>query len=199
MQGHGPRKAGDRVATTLAELEAYLVQEGLKYSIHEDYIRTSFATDVYRDPDGDGSVFIIVRVDEEGEYFKLLAPNLYNYPPDGPDRAEVFRVLLSVCWRSKLIKYEYDERDGEIRAIVEFPVEDSTLTLRQFMRCLNGLVQIIDEYHAAIRSAMEGGPGSLDEAEEVSENARRAERLYKTAGVDRARLPASASDVRLEE
>ena len=187
------------MATTLAELEAYLVQEGLKYSIHEDYIRTSFATDVYRDPDGDGSVFIIVRVDEEGEYFKLLAPNLYNYPPDGPDRAEVFRVLLSVCWRSKLIKYEYDARDGEIRAIVEFPVEDSTLTLRQFMRCLNGLVQIIDEYHAAIRSAMEGGPGSLDEAEEVSENARRAERLYKTAGVDRARLPASASDVRLEE
>lgn len=187
------------MATSLATLETYLKEEGLKYSVHEDYIRTSFATDVYRDPDGDGSVFIIARVDEDGEYFKLLAPNLYNYAPDGPNRAEVFRVLLSVCWRSKLIKYEYDERDGEIRAIIEFPLEDSVITPKQFMRCLNGIVQIIDEYHAAIWSAMNGGPGSLDEAEEVSDNARRAERLYRAAGVERARLPASASDVRLEE
>lgn len=190
-------KGGTRLATDLATLEAYLTEEGLKYSVHGDYIRTSFATDVYKDQDGDSSVFIIARLDEDGEYFKLLAPNLYNYPPEGPDRSEVFRVLLGVCWRSKLIKFEYDERDGEIRAIIEFPLEDAILTKRQFLRCLNGLVQIVDEYHSAIASAMAGGPGSLDEAEESSENYRRAERLYRAAGVERRR--AGASDLRLEE
>ncbi len=185
------------MAIDLAALEAFFTEEGLKYSVHGDYIRTSFATDSYRDQDGDASVFIIARLDEGGEYFKLLAPNLYNYPPDGPDRAAVFKALLSVCWRSKLIKYEYDERDGEIRAIIEFPLEDGNLTKRQFLRCLNGLVQIVDEYHSAIASAMAGGPGSLDEAEESSENARRAEQLYRLAGVDKNRLEGQA--LRLEE
>lgn len=173
------------------------MEEGLKYSVHGDYIRTSFATDVYRDQDGDGSVFIIARLDEDGEYFKLLAPNLYTYAPDGMDRADVFRVLLGVCWRSKLIKYEYDERDGEIRAIIEFPLEDGVLTKRQFLRCLNGLVQIVDEYHSAIASAMAGGPGSLDEAEETSENLRRAERLFRLVGLEKRK--ASPGDVLLEE
>ena len=71
------------MATTLAALEAYMIAEGLKYSVHDDYIRTSFATDLYRDQDGDSSVFIITRLDEEGEYFKLIAPNLYNYQQGG--------------------------------------------------------------------------------------------------------------------
>ena len=72
------------MATTLGTIEGFMVADGLKYSLHDDYIRTSFATDLYRDPDGDPSVFIITRVEEDGEYFKLMAPNLYHYPPDGP-------------------------------------------------------------------------------------------------------------------
>jgi hypothetical protein len=172
-----------------------MLQEGLKYSIHDDYIRTSFATDLYRDQDGDASVFIIARLDEDGEYFKLMAPNLYHYQPDGPYTAEVFRILLGVCWRSKLIKYEYDERDGEIRAIVEFPLEDAALTPKQFLRCLNGLVQIIDEYHMAIAKAIEGGIASLDDAEEEADNVRRAERILKSAGIDKAKLAADMTGV----
>lgn len=175
------------MATSLSTLESYMLAEGLKYSVHEDYIRTSFATDLYRDQDGDPSVFIIARVEENGEYFKLMAPNLYHYPPDGPNAAEVFRILLGVCWRSKLIKYEFDDRDGEIRAIVEFPLEDAQMSARQFLRCLNGLVQIIDEYHGAIAAAIAGAEASLDSAEDSADNVRKAERLLKAAGVTGAR------------
>lgn len=188
------------MATTLSTIEGYMVAEGLKYSMHDDYIRTSFATDLYRDQDGDSSVFIIARIEEDGEYFKLMAPNLYHYPPDGTNTAEVFRILLGVCWRSKLIKYEYDERDGEIRAIVEFPLEDSQLTSRQFLRCLNGLVQIIDEYHAAIAAAIAGASASLDEAEDAADNIRKAARILSAAGVNRPDLPAGAGGIiRFEE
>lgn len=188
------------MATTLSTIESYMIAEGLKYSLHDDYIRTSFATDLYRDQDGDSSVFIIARVEEDGEYFKLMAPNLYHYPPDGPNTAEVFRILLGVCWRSKLIKYEYDERDGEIRAIVEFPLEDSQLSAKQFLRCLNGLVQIIDEYHAAIDTAIAGASASLDEAEDAADNIRKADRILRAAGVDKLK-PYQGSDgkVRFEE
>jgi hypothetical protein len=199
--GSSTGSQGDsRVAITLSTLESYMVDEGLKYSQHDDYIRTSFATDLYRDQDGDPSVFIIARVEEDGEYFKLMAPNLYHYPPDGENCSEVFRILLGVCWRSKLIKYEYDERDGEIRAIVEFPLEDGTLTGKQFLRCLNGLVQIIDEYHAAIATAIAGGQASLDEAEDTADNIRKAEKVLRAAGVDRNRMAADPDGIlRFEE
>ena len=188
------------MAIELSTIESFMTAEGLKYSVHDDYVRTSFATDIYRDQDGDASVFIIARLDEDGEYFKLMAPNLYHYPPDGPYTAEVFRTLLGVCWRSKLIKYEYDERDGEVRAIIEFPLEDAPLTSKQYLRCLNGLVQIIDEYHGAIAEAMAGGVASLDDAEDEAENVRRAERIMRAAGIDKAALMADNSGLlRFEE
>lgn len=188
------------MATTLSIIESYMVAESLKYSMHDDYLRTSFATDLYKDQDGDSSVFIIARVEEDGEYFKLMAPNLYNYPPDGSNASEVFRTLLGVCWRSKLIKYEYDERDGEIRAIVEFPLEDASLSKTQFLRCLNGLVQIIDEYHEAIATAIGGLEASLDDAEDAADNVRKADRILRAAGIDNTRASAdSGGIIRFEE
>ena len=109
-------------------------------------------------------------------------------------------MLLGICWRTKLIKFEYDEQDGEIRALVEFPLEDAALTQKQFLRCLNGLVQIVDEYHPAIQSAIEGGSGSLDEAEQFSDIMRRTERLYKAAGILRDhQAEVSSADLWLEE
>jgi hypothetical protein len=200
--GNNPaeRQGEYRVATTLSTIESYMIAEGLKYSLNDDYIRTSFATDLYKDQDGDSSVFIIARIEEDGEYFKLMAPNLYHYPPDGPNTSEVFRILLGVCWRSKLIKYEYDERDGEIRAIVEFPLEDAALSSRQFLRCLNGLVQIIDEYHEAIATAINGSAASLDEAEEAADNIRKADRILRAAGINKAtRSVGPGGIVRFEE
>ena len=184
---------------TRAELRAMLDAEGIRYTEDEDYLRASFATVRYRDRSGARAIFVALRLEEDGEYFKLMAPNLYRYPPDGPNAGWVYRTLLGICWRSKLIKYEYDERDGEIRAIVEFPIEDAELGPRQFMRCLNGLVQIIDEYHPAVAAAMAGGPASLDDAEETADNVRRAERILRAAGVDRAKLSLAGSPVRLEE
>lgn len=44
-----------------------------------------------------------------------------------------------------MLQWEYDPSDGEIRAIIEFPLEDAEMTERQFNRCLHGLVQLVDE------------------------------------------------------
>lgn len=180
-------------------LEQFMNEEGLKFTVHDDYIHTTFATDVYRNQEGNAALYIIIRLEEDGEYFKLIAPNMYNLPPDSARGQTVFRVLLGVCWRTKLIKFEYDELDGEIRGIIEFPIEDGTLTKKQFLRCLNGLVQIMDEYHVAIQSALHGGSGSLDEAEQFSDILRRTERLYKLAGVMKPQRPVKPGDLILEE
>ena len=49
-------RGDERVATKLSTIESYLIAERLKYSVHDDYIRTSFATDLYRDQDGDAVI-----------------------------------------------------------------------------------------------------------------------------------------------
>lgn len=64
---------------------------------------------------------------------------------------------MEVQWQTKLIQFEYDRNDGEIRPIVEFPIEDSTLTARQLMRCILGLVEIIDNYYPVLRWALDEG------------------------------------------
>jgi hypothetical protein len=186
------------VATNLAEIEGFLREENLRFTTVDQYIRTSFATDEYVDSEGERSVFVVIKPDEDGEYFKLMAPNLYRYPR-GPHAEAVFRSLLMVSWRTKLIQFEYDDNDGEIRAIVEFPLEDSSLTRTQLMRCLNGVVQIIDEYHPVIHRAIASGIVDFAGIELRDEIERRSSELFDYTGIKPARLRAAAGKLDLEE
>ena len=61
-------------------------------------------------------------------------------------------------------------------------------------------MQIIDEYHAAIATAIAGGQASLDEAEDTADNIRKAEKVLRAAGVDRNRMAADPDGIlRFEE
>jgi len=183
------------MATNLSEIERFLKEEGLRYTRMEEYIRTSFGTDDYEDSDGDKSVFLILKPEESGEYFKLIAPNLYKLRGSS-GREAVFQTLLMISWRTKLVQFEYDDSDGEIRGIVEFPLEDAELTRRQLMRCVHGIVQIVDEYHGAIGRAMRTGKVSLDGPAQEAAIDRLASEYYSYLGVKRRD---SGEKLRLEE
>ena len=45
-----------------------------------------------------------------------------------------------------MLQWEYDPSDGEIRAIIEFPLEDAQLSERQFDRCFDGLVEMVSDW-----------------------------------------------------
>jgi hypothetical protein len=78
--------------------------------------------------------------------------------------------MLAISWETKMLQWEYDPSDGEIRAIIEFPLEDSMLTERQFNRCLSGLIQIVDTIALPrLQEVMETGedPGNLDLGERL--------------------------------
>lgn len=167
---------------TLSDIEAILDGEGLKYTRSEDYLRISFGTESYRDAEGEPSLFLIIRLEEGGEYFKLMAPNLYSFHPASSGEA-FFKALLMVSWRTKLVQFEYDEADGELRAIIEFPLEDATLSKRQLLRCLNGMVQIIDDYHGVIMGALRNGTVDFGPDGRPDELGRQAEEIYALLGV----------------
>jgi hypothetical protein len=146
------------VATTYTEIKGYLDTIGVKYKVSDDgdFIRTGFKTKNYRDKDGDDGLAMVIRLREDGEYFEVFAPGAYQYK-DGPHKLAVMQALMMTQWKTKLIQFEYDQNDGEIRPIIEFPLEDAPLGQRQFTRALSGLVQLVDDYHPVIQKAMETG------------------------------------------
>ncbi|WP_448380676.1 hypothetical protein [Gloeomargarita sp.] len=129
------------MATTLTEIAGYLDQVGWVYEVKtaEQRILTR-VKGTYLD-----SLFLVMQLEEEGEFFKLYAPQVLSGLKEHPHRAAALQTLLTISWETKMVQWEYDPSDGEVRAIIEFPLEDAPLTARQFWRCVHGLVRIVDE------------------------------------------------------
>jgi len=166
----------------LEQLEAHLVADGLKYRLDDEgYLLTGFATRNYVGPGGREGVAIAIRVDEDGEHVEFTAPQLYT--SRGCDHtAALFEALLAITMRTKLIRFEYDPSDGEVRCTVECAVEDGGLTKRQFFRMLHCLSESIDRWHPVIRAAMDSGVVNLEPVAGGAEHLARLAAIEASAG-----------------
>lgn len=154
------------MAATLEQIAGYLDKKEWKYRIDEAGCR--ILTGVYGENLED--FLIVIQLDEEGEFFEMFAPRVLSGVKDHPYKAAILQTMLAISWETKMLQWEYDPSDGEIRAIIEFPLEDSTLTERQFNRCLHSLVELVDELALPrLNAVMETGedPGDLEEGERL--------------------------------
>lgn len=163
------------MAMQMERLESFLLAEKLKFRSHEaGHIVVGFATRNYTAPSGDtptarGSddrfkgIAIAVRLSENGQYLECLAPGLYDLGTCR-HRDVVLRALMAIMQRTKMVRFDWDPADGEVRCSVECPLEDGSLTRRQFIRMLRALPEIIDDWDPVIRAAMETGELRLDKA-----------------------------------
>ena len=163
------------MAMQMERLESFLLAEKLKFRSHEaGHIVVGFATRNYTAPSGndptargadDGfkGIAIAVRLSENGQYLECLAPGLYDLGTCR-HRDAVLRALMAIMKRTKMVRFDWDPADGEIRCSVECPLEDGSLTRRQFIRMLRALPEIIDDWDPVIRGAMETGELRLDKA-----------------------------------
>lgn len=174
------------MAINLEQLEAYLVADGLKYRLaDEGYLLTGFATRHYVGPGGRSGVAIAIRLDEDGEHVEFTAPQLYNSRACSHPGA-LFETLLAITMRTKLIRFEHDPKDGEIRCSIECAVEDGSLTKRQFFRMLHCLSESIDRWDPVIRAAMETGLVNLEPVAGGAEHLARLAAVEASAGgIDR--------------
>jgi hypothetical protein len=76
----------------------------------------------------------------------------------------LLRACMVVQWHTRLVQFEYDETDGEIRPVVEFPLEDAKLTTKQLERCIRSLVFLVDEFYPTLKKALDEGVIELPEA-----------------------------------
>lgn len=149
------------MATTIDEVLVFLTDGGLKVARtdEENALVLSFETAHYRSPTGDDALLIVILVEEEGRYLKVLAPHAFAVPEV---HLEPFlRACAMVQYRTKLVQFEWDDDAGLI-PIVEFPLEDAALTAAQLRRCVIGLVAILDEYHDALAQVAATGRVDVD-------------------------------------
>jgi hypothetical protein len=170
------------MATTLEEIKSFLDEKNIKYR-HTDgknYILIGFKTDNYKDLDGDQLINIVIVLEEDGEYIKLLVPRVYKCDKNlnSFHKLALFQTLLDVSCRTKLLQFEYDVDDGDITAVIEFPLEDASLTKKQLYRCISGITNLVEEYNEIILDAINHGitPEGRDEQRKAFEDFQRRRR-----------------------
>lgn len=145
------------MSITIQEIADYLDQNEVHYGKDESgTLVMTFVTDNYCDcDDGDKSLLIVISLEESGEYFKCFAPAAFKVT--GPNTRAFLEACASIQWHMKLVQFEYDPSDGEVRPIIEFPVEDGTITAKQLLRCIHGLAQIVDDAYPILDKALKMG------------------------------------------
>ncbi|MDP9177346.1 MAG: YbjN domain-containing protein [Gemmatimonadota bacterium] len=144
------------MATSLAEVSKLLQSAGIEFRPHEgDSLLIPAETRTYKDADGDQILFLVLQVLEGGEYLQLFCPMAFKV--EGPHVDVFLKACAIVQWRTKLIQFEYDPRDGEIRPTIELPLEDSKVTARQLLRCVRGMVMLMDTYYPVLDRARTEG------------------------------------------
>ncbi len=144
------------MSTTYETIVGFLEKREIHFERHEDgAILVNYNSEKYRDPQGEANVLIAIQLEHDGRFLKIFVPNAFSYH-EGPYKAVVLQAALFVNFQSKMLQFEYDPRDGEIRAMVEFPLEDSELTEEQFFRAFHGLRILVEDYSPFMHHAMHG-------------------------------------------
>jgi hypothetical protein len=130
------------MSVTLQQIAGYLDGKGIRYRLEEDERQILTAVSAERLHD----FLIVIQLDEQGEFFRLFAPSVLTGVQEHRYKTEILETILCISWETKMLQWEYDPSDGEVRAIIEFPVEDSVVTERQFFRCLSALVELVDDF-----------------------------------------------------
>jgi hypothetical protein len=146
------------MSVTIAEVSARLGEiPGLKVlpGVQPDTVRLAFATQRFVDPDTNSkALVVVVRLEENGEYIKVFSPHAFE--AKGRHAGDVLKACMEIQWETKLIQFEYDESDGEIRPIIEWPIEDGTVTAKQLARAIMGLALLVDRYAPVLEQAARG-------------------------------------------
>lgn len=154
------------MATCLEQLAGFLDEYDLNYKVDKDRsaILIAFACSAesggYTTPDGEATVRLVIRVAEDGEFLSVFSPNAWNIDAC-PHKAAVFEAIPSIQSQYKMLRFDYDPADGELRPNIELPLEDSSITSDQFHRLIHGLLDGIQRFDRVIRHAMETGEVSF--------------------------------------
>lgn len=153
------------MATTIERVHALCEELGWKPERRKsgdgDEVVVVFDTEEYRHERAARNALVVaVRLDGKGEHLVAVAPGLYTCK-DGPHKCAVLQLLMMIGYRTRSVQWQYDFRDGEIRAAAGIPLEDAEPTARQLESLVRSLPKVVDAHHLAVRRALDRGIADL--------------------------------------
>jgi hypothetical protein len=159
-----PRLYIVRMPTTIEHLKSICESLDIKLTPHEKRERAFvawFKTDSYVDDDGEKSLFVVLELNEQGTFFEIYAPSLYNLKASR-FKGHALAVLAEIAFRTRTLQCEYDNSDGEVRFTVDHWIMDTQLSAQQVDRLLTCILHCTEQYHPVIVKAKDEGKIDFD-------------------------------------
>ena len=138
---------------TLDTLARYLDRDEWRYDmdVAGSCIRTGFRGDhaTYR---------AMVLFDQEKARVRFIVPNYLNLTKV-KERSRIVERMMELNMQYILLKFGYDPQDGEVRAEIDVPVNDTMMSYECFRRCLYCLLTAVDEEYPEMMRLMWGEKG----------------------------------------
>lgn len=173
------------MAMTIDEISDLLTESGIDHETNEHLraVRFGFQLDPswtnYRNPAGAATHEFMITLDDDGEFLAVHLPRTWMIA-DCPHKAAVFEILATYQGQRRMIRFDYDPEDGEIRANMELCLADSPLSLAQLQWIIRRLGRGVCRLDPVIRHAMRTGEVSFERAAMLDED-REAERVGELA------------------
>ena len=146
------------MAITFARLQELLDGEGLKYFIDpkSTHVMLRMGTPT-------GAFDVGIALLDEGRFLQFRAIRLRECPAQNPNLAAVLRLLASVNYQYRFVKYAWDASDGEITVYGDMWIQDSAVTQEQFHTMAGNLFTNVQKNMNRLSKVIETGkdPGEM--------------------------------------
>jgi hypothetical protein len=157
--------------TSNEHVQACLDEHSVRYHFDEESDATvvGFLLDekktTYRDLEGKARIQVVIKVLERGGFVIVFAPQAWAIG-DCPHKGAVLEALIAVQSQYKMIRFDHDPDDGEVRPNVELPLDGAELSTQQLHRMIHGIIHCVQRYDGVIRHAMTTGEISFSHIRE---------------------------------
>jgi hypothetical protein len=109
----------------------------------------------------DDKVQIHLRLDIDGQYLQIRAPNLLSCVKDHRHLPALLAAITSFNGRCRSVRFTWDPSDGEIAAFTDAWPMDGKLTALQLQRLINLLVVTVNASRPRLRGVLETGDAEV--------------------------------------
>ena len=152
------------MAVSAEEIGQWLDERGWEHVLLEESEQVRFVFSL--DCAGGLTLSLEVSLSEEGQFVQFRVAELLSGREleTSTYRRRILAAVAEESFRRRLAKVGYDPADGELDCCVDIPLEDCSLTRRQFEYSLHLLIVVARLIHRRIRTILDTGrdPGPLE-------------------------------------
>ncbi len=104
-----------------------------------------------------GTYQVLVMVDMEGTFLQFRAMQYATCPSNHPNCGALLRLLGKTNYLKRLIKFGWDDNDGEVTAYADVVIGDGGLSQGQLLPILGFFLMGLDELYPRIQGVIRTG------------------------------------------